>query len=526
MSPNGSQSANQTHTLAVLLAAFALTLGLYYSLRFGGWSMEGDASSQAVAAAGMIKGGALDSTGRYTNGFGYTAQLVLTSFVSGLDVQDIQLGSSLYVFVLALVSFITYREYLDSAMGAGLGVILLFIQPDFLFYAIRGSHEKCVWMYALLMLFLLSKSNQYLSKPLRLVLYIGLFYTVFWSFTSTNVYFAAVFMGAILISLIVGWMVSRFVGKEYGLDDGHTGTLQRMIIISLACGLIVFIFINYTYSPALNTYYYFSDFSDRVSLLLLGSQPLETPTSYQIFGLAWRSQGAYLALTGIQWLITLVSLVVWGSGLFSLHSMDKKQWLLWLMYGAFGGLLLFGLVADYTGFMSTNLQLRMFTPFTLFSSPLAAGLLLAGFRKLHLHWRRLAAAAAVVVMMLGAATVALKVTNDPIFGNQWLFYTPAELAPLTWLENSGVVPHQVWVDTWEHISIADYFWNGFRPLVQDQYRYGRYPANISYTVISQLSLLRANRSGIAMPEVSGQLRLYDDGTSQVYHRRPLTPYQR
>jgi hypothetical protein len=183
-------------------------------------------------------------------------------------------------------------------------------------------------------------------------------------------------------------------------------------------------------------------------------------------------------------------------------------------------------VADYTGFMSTNLQLRMFTPFTLFSSPLAAGLLVSAYQKVRFSWRRLAAAAVVVVLMLGAAAVALKVTNEPVFGNQWLFYTPAELAPIDWLQNGGVAQNQVWVDTWEHLSIVDYFWNGSRPSKPNQYQYGRQAADIPYTVISQLSQLRANRSGISMPDVSGQLRLYDDGTAQVYHRRPLTPYQR
>jgi hypothetical protein len=515
----------QTTTLAVLLAAFALTLGLYYSLRFGGWSMEGDASSQTGAAVGMIKGGALDASGSYANGFGYTAQLALTSLVTGLDVQDIQLGSSLWVFVLALVAFVTYREYLGPVV-AGLGVILLFIQPDFLFYAVRGSHEKYVWMYALLMLFLLSRSQQFISRPVRLVLYIGVFYTVFWSLTSTNVYFAAVFMGAIMLGFIGGWLISRFTGKGHSLNGGRANNLQRMIIISLACAMMVFIFINYTYRPALNTYYYFSDFSDRLSLLLLGSQPLETPASYQWFEQAWRSQGAYLALTGLQWLIALVSLVAWGRGLFRLRKMEQKQWLLWLMYGSFGSLLVFGVVADYTGFMSTNLQLRMFTPFALFSSPLAAILVMSAFQKVHIGWRRLAAAAAIAVLMLGAAAVALKVTNEPVFGNQWLFYTPAELAPMDWLQNGGVAQNQVWVDTWEHLSIVEYFWSGSRPPKPNQYHYGKPAADIPYTVISQLSQLRANRSGISMPDISGQLRLYDDGTAQVYHRRPVTPYQR
>src|SRR4030042_6902060 len=102
----------------------------------------------------------------------------------------------------------------------------------------------------------------------------------------------------------------------------------------------------------------------------------------------------------------------------------------------------------------------MFTPFALFSSPLAAVLIVRGYYALRVRWRRFAEVVVVVIIICGAATVILKVTNDPAFGNQWFFYTPAELAPASWMNRNGVQQQDVWVDTWHHLAWVYYFWEG------------------------------------------------------------------
>ncbi len=520
---------SQSATLVVILMVFALLAGLYYSLRFGGWSMEGDASSYTTAAIGMVNSGKLEYIGAYNNGYAYSAVLTLISEVTGLQVQDIQLGSAIWVFVLALVAFITYREFLDSAAAAGLGVFLLFLQPDFLFYVVRGGHEKYIWTYALLMLFLLARSYQQIQKPTKLVIYVSLFYLTFWAFIANNVYFAATFMSAILLSFVGGWVLNRLGVRRQVDDKTKSQTLQRLIVVSMACFVLVFIFINYTYRPAIQFYSIFTSLTDKISLLLFGTQQVETPSSYQAFSMAWRSQPIYLMLTGLQWLIVIVSLVAWGIGLFNLSKMDQKRWLLWLMYSAFGFLAAFGMVADYSNFLNSNLQMRMFTPLALFSSIMVADLIAQDFRKLVVRKRHLAVIASISIVLIfifGAAMVVLKVTNDPVLGNQWLFYTPAELAPAKWINNNEIQQQQVWVDTSEHLPRTYYFWEGFRPIIPYQYIYGVLQSPSPYTLISELTRLRANRSGVSLPETDGQNRVYDNGQVQLYHRRPLTQYQR
>lgn len=526
MKQTQKSNSSQSNTLVVLLAVFALLCGLYYSLRFGVWSMEGDTSSQTTAAIGILNTNSLENTSSYNNGYGYASIIAWITEVTGLSAQTIQLGSSLWVFMLAVVAFITYREFVGAAAVAGLGVLLLFLQPDFLFYIVRGGHEKFTWSYALLILFLLLRSYQHTDHPLKLMVYIGLFYFVFWGFASNNIYFAASFMGALLLSFIGGWMFTNINKKAQSDDIQKSRILQRLIIVSLACFIIVYAFINYSYEPGLQFYYFFTSLADKIGLMLLSTQASEIPQSYQVFGVAWRSQSAYLLLTGLQWSIGIISLVAWGMGLFRLQQMDHKRWLLWLMYSAFGFLLVFGVVADYAGFLNTNLQLRMFTPFALFSSLMAADLIWSVYQKLSIGWRKAIATGLVIIIVLGALAVTFKVTNDPIFGNQWFFYTPSELAPAGWMNRNGVQDQQVWVDTWEHLAMTYYFWEGFRPIIPYQYLWGTPLSQPKYTLISELARLRANRAGISLPETDEQNLVYDNGIAQIYRRLPLTPYQR
>jgi hypothetical protein len=326
-----------------------------------------------------------------------------------------------------------------------------------------------------------------------------------------------------------GWVLIRLGVRKQVEDQIKSRMLQRLIIVSMTCFILVFVFINYTYRPALQIYSIFTSLYDKISLLFFGTQQAQAPLSYLAFSIAWRSQPIYLLLTGSQWLIVIVSLIAWVIGLFNLSKMDHKRWMMWLMYSAFGFLAAFGIVADFSNFLNSNLQLRIFTPIALFSSIIAADLIAKGFQKFVARKRYLTmitTCMVVLIIIFGAAMVALKVTNDPVFGNQWLFYTPEELAPANWINNNGIQQQQVWVDTSEHLPRVYYFWEGFRPIIDYQYLNGVVKLPPPYTQISELTRLRANRSGVSLPEVDDQNRVYDDGQVQIYHRRPMTLYQR
>jgi hypothetical protein len=508
--------------LLAVLVAVAFLAGLYYTIRFGGWAMEVDAARQALAADGVLATGRLAHPRAYGNGYEYAAQLALASLVTGLPLQPVQLASSLSVFILVLVAFVTYREFLDSAAWAALTVLLLLLQPDFLFYVLRGSHERNTWTFALLMLFLLLRSQRYAQKPARLLIYVALFYLTFWAMAASNLYFATTFTSAILIGLVAGWVLQRRGARDRAQGENRATVLRRLVTISVACLAMVYLFINYAYRPALTSYYYFRSLADRVGLVTLGAEAVAAPVGYAALGHVWRSSGIYLGLTGLQWLIAIASLVAWALEIPRLRTADYKRWLLWLLYTAFGALLAFGVFADFAGFLSANMQVRMFTPFALFSSALVAGLIRRGYLALDARGRRLAAIGATGLAVYAALAAAMKVSNDPTIGNLWLFYSPAEADAAAWAE--AHVQDEIWVDTWDHLANALEFRAGYGSA--GQYTWGVLPSPAPYTLISELTRLRANRVGLSLPETRDQNRVYDNGTAQIYDRRALTPYQR
>ena len=404
--------------------------------------MEADASSQAISAGGMLATGRLEFPRAYNNGFGYAAQLAFTSLVSGIGLNPVQLASGIWVFVVVLVAFVTYRELLGGAFGGALAAFLLLIQPDFLFYVVRGSHERSTWTCALLMLFFLVRSYRYAASPGKLA-------PTCCSFTWPS---GAWQPGMFFLpppSCLPSPSAWRSAGATSACSCGTSpaeGTAgdwwRRLLLVALTCLVIVFLFINYAYrSVAANLFLLQKSGRQDLACCSWGRKPIAEPGSLQYFGDAWRSQPAYLVLTGVQWAISFSSLACWLWLMFRLSRLEPKQRLLWQLYTSFGALVAFGLVADIARYMSSNMQLRMFTPFALFTSALAA----LGALQL---WPRLASGlrnagwspAAGLLAVFAFVAVQVKITNDPTLGNQWFFYSPAEVRAMEWTESKRGQP--------------------------------------------------------------------------------------
>jgi hypothetical protein len=247
------------------------------------------------------------------------------------------------------------------------------------------------------------------------------------------------------------------------------------------------------------------------------------------FGVAWRDPAAYLAVTGAQWAIAIVSLVIWLWLLFRLSRLEPRTRLLWQLYTSFGVLLAFGLVADFAKFLNSNLQLRMFTPFTLFSSALVAyGTKQAWLwlRKAHRpRLRRVLLLTASLLMVFAFLAAQLKITNDPAIANQWLFYSPAEVRAGKWVD-AHIENQNIWVDTSSRLQVSLYFQQGYMVKMPNNFFSIMDSTSPPYLLISKLSRLRANRAEINMPSTLNYLEIYDNGIVQIFHRRPLTPFQR
>lgn len=507
----------------LFLVIFSIVTGLYWTVRYGGRAMEVDATRLTLAADGIYHEGRLVTPKAYPGGFGYPAQLTFISNLLDISVQDIQLNASIWLFVVGLAAFIAYRELLEQPLAAGLATLLLLVQPDFLFYILRGSHEKTTWLYALLMLFLLARSYRAAQDPKRLVIYILSFYLVFMAMAAGNAYFASTFVAALAASFSLGWLLSHWKSFKSSPFASAQARVSRLLVISLACFVIVFVFISYIYPPALSYFYTLADMADRVKSLLLGSHPIEQPYGY--VETAWRSPGVYLALTGIQWIVAVTSIIAWLWAARRLVKADSKGWLVWLMYTGFGFQLAIAIVADLSGSLSTNTIVRIFTPFTLFSVSLAANLIIHCFNQLSFKKQRVAFGALAILVAYATVASLLKVTIDPVVGNQWIFYTPRELKAVLWTDEN-VKSQQVWLDTSYSMFYVLSFWEGYSWKPANSYVYGLSSSPEPYILISDIRRIEAARSGIGLPSTIGYNRIYDTGDVQLFHRRPRTPYQR
>ena len=522
----------RSKALIVLLCIFAAFIAVYWIMRYGGWAMEGDAMRMTLSGEGILVEGQL-APQRYTYaaGHGYPALLAVLSYCTGASVQTLQLITAVWLVVFVLVAFVTYRELLGGTAVAVVGAFLLLLQPDFVFHVLRSSHEKATWLFGLLLLFLLVRSYRYVMLPARFAVHVLLFYLVFLAMVTSNTYFASTFLTALVLSFIGGSILLVWDRRGTQEQKGR-GALQRLLIVSLACSVIVFTFINFLYPPAVELYRTLSHIGDRLSLLLLGAEQVTT-RPYERVATAWRSTGIYLSLTAAQWLIVLCSLGAWLSRARHLvrkgdRSLSSGKRLLWLLYGGFAFQLAMGTVVDLAGALSANLQLRLFVPFSLLASPMAAPILLRGLRVLWRKDQRLRFAASWFIVILVCCLVVaslLKSTNDPSVGNLWIFYSPAELHAGQWSDRH-LKNRSVWVDTFSHHQDVLEFRSGYAQERRNRYVLGKQDAPFSHVLISRLTRLQANRSSLALPGVVTHNCVYDNGEAQLYHRRPLTPYQR
>jgi hypothetical protein len=299
------------------------------------------------------------------------------------------------------------------------------------------------------------------------------------------------------------------------------------MMVSLISLTLVFLFITYTYTPALSHYFFLGDFLNRMGGLVFGVQEDSgAPASYIYFGKAWRSMGLYVALVWPQFLIAATSFIRWLLDIRKLASFSDRRWFLWWLYAAFGLLLVLGTIADFAGFLQENLQMRMFTPFMLFAAPVAALALRVAITNMAKKRPRMAVLLGGVFIVYGMLACMAKVTNDPFFSNVWYFYGPGELRAGQWID-STIQDQVVWVDTWHRLrslyinSLGEY----------DQSRVYEFVAGSldtfpPYILITENTRLSANRREVILPTVNNHNQIYDNGAAQLYYRRARTPYQR
>ncbi|MBN1261568.1 MAG: hypothetical protein JXB35_12900, partial [Anaerolineae bacterium] len=493
----------------LLILVLTLLIALYWSARYGPNLTEGDSVRLTLAAERVAIEDRLMPTGAYNSGYGLPVLLTFVSEITGLSVETIQAGSSLWLAAFILIAFITYRELLGRTDSALITLILLLLQPDFIFYPVRSSHEKFTWAMALLLVFLLARSLRFTRNLGKLAIHVLLFYVVLWAMLTTNIFFTSTILTALTISLTSGLVLTMWFHRRAAASDPQSDRYfwQRLALISAAGAVLIFIFINNIYGPALSYYHGLDDLVERLSVLLLGAE--ETGAiqvdPYTYVRRAWQHQGLYFALTSFQWTIAGLIVVAWGVAARQLRSASRSAWLRWLLLSGYAAQMAFGILVDRLGFLSSNLQVRLFVPFVLFGTPLVVAWLRQVFERLQGKARTLARVALPIVALWAITTSLLKVTNDPLAANYWLFYHPQEAQALEWTE-SHLRYRQIWTDlSFRKEALLDSAL-GAQWYTTNRYRLRLMENPPPHILITDLTRLQANRWELALPSTVGKHR--------------------
>lgn len=500
-----------------------MLVALYFIARLGGHWAENDTTLMTeVIRASAATGRLTPTTGAvYPQGYGYAAVSNFVLAATGSD--PITLQHVFYPLISAFLVFPAwafYRELTGSCRAAALGTLLLFVQPEFLFVALRGSHERMLRALTFVCLWLLVRSFRYRERPVSFAAHVALFYLVAYALIATNVLFGISFVVAIATALVGSRLFTRYRSNTLELAGLVT---ERLLSVTLIAAGLGFVFMFYVYAPSLHSLQAVKDLGQQLALLLLTTHTGTNP--YVAVANGWVSLPVYFALGLSDYLLLLVSLIIWlRQGIHWLQGAGPNArrtlpaWILWLLYAAFaiqGGL---AIIADRTSSLGGNLELRAFPSFAAVAVPLVAVPLS--------RWRpgRPAALLAGGGVALLAAFALFKATNEPRLSNKWVFYTRPEIQALQWVD-AHYRESSVWVGLDERLRAA------YAVAVGDSINRNRWdtyepkPETRAF-LVSDVLRLQSARLDRPLPPAVAENKIYDAGEVQLYRLRPRTPYQK
>jgi len=590
--------------LPIVLAALLVTT---VWLRYGGLSSDSDTSTITRAARGVLEQKVIDPKGgvAYGNGFFYPVLVATTSDITGLSPQAVQSNVLPWLLVgMAVAAFVAFRRLAGNARAATIGALLLLIQPDFLFVTQRGSHEKVTWFFVLLLVFALVSSMQQ-SRTKLATPYIIVFYLAGFALICTNAFFGSSFIFSIFLVILGTTLVRRLLLR----DSPARHLPHRLVYALLALGCFSFLFMFHIYPIAQQTLDNLDTTMERVAALYFSNVRIgtgdtkeanseanavtpsnesansrERPTRvspYTTIQRSWTSIEAYALLTAFTWILIAWAALAWfltAARFFrgGVYHQELPLFIAWAFAAVIAVQIGLAVLADTTGSLSSNVQLRLFPAFTLFAVPMvvtAPTIRHRVFSASTLRWLPAAAGlscfaclamavplatmlvapvmvafalalrslrptgsldwipkALIVILFTGfALTALLKATNDPLVSNKWTFYDPEEYRGLSWA-NQNISPGLlVWTEFDERLATVarGYFDNTSTTLSQNRWVAGSWAGSeeVRYLLNSDITDARAARLGVPLPVSDQDDRIYDNGRVQLIHRVPETPYQ-
>lgn len=398
----------------------------------------------------------------------------------------------------------------------------------------------------LLAIFLLSRSFVAWKEPLIILKFAVIFYFAIFALATSNIFFAASFIFVLSLVFLMATVV-LVLGKPIFSNWTNrpliTIHIRRILYIILCCLLLLYVFMFYIYPLALKNFLLIKTLADQVALVILGAEQsavqkgnFTSPSVY--LSLSWLSPTVFLLLTLFDWLVLGISFLVVLRNLLGFlrkKSFDEStlpELFLLLLYIGFGIQMAGAVVADRSNFLSGNLQIRLFTPLMLMALPLAAQGVYRFLCWLREHARplaKLAFAASVLMASWFSIAALLKSTNEPLLNNQMLFADTPELAAGNWTIDHTQDPIVIWTGVNTRISFVLAYHNltNYETINRVQLASKAVPTgDMNYYLMSDLERYLRLRSHLPEPVLDTNDLVYDNGMAQIYHRYPLTPYQR
>jgi hypothetical protein len=513
----------------LLPVGYALAITIYVALRYGYRWGEQDTGQFVESIRGVLAAGSIvPASGAYAHGYGYQTVVAAVAVVSGLTVSQVQLIVLPFLtLAIALIAFVAFRALTGNAFLAGLSALLLFIQPEFVFVVERGNHEKITHMLVLVLVFLLVASLTRARTIGMVAAFVLTFYLGAWALIATNSFFASSFMVSLALALC-GGLITLWFSRSPALERE---AMRRLVYTVLSCLALFFVFVVYVYAPARYNYGQLQTLIDKLSVLFLSFEPQSNP--YEAVGsstIAWAAPWMYPVLTLFNWVILAGSALawVWLATRFKrngLGAAQRRLLLLWLLAAAFAFEVLISVVVDFSGFLGSNLQIRLFPLFMLFGIPLVivAGAELVGRVNGPLA-RRAMTVAMVVLLSIFATTGVLKATNDPLVSNKWLFFTGNEQRALSWAD-SRLERQEIWQGFDERLREMQKIHQPVDPDRGNRFVVNKAGETTRFITMSEVIRRRSIRLNTPVPDLSSSDRIYDNGGAQIFHRVPRTPYQ-
>ncbi|MCL5947123.1 MAG: hypothetical protein M1298_03770, partial [Chloroflexi bacterium] len=490
-------------TLAVLpVVVLALWIATYLLARFHGHYIEQDTAEMTLLITDVYKfGNAIPSVAVpvvYPSGYGFQAINIYLLRLSGVSIQTIEtLVWPFFLAADAFMAFLAFSEMTEDKRTGALAALFLLLQPDFLFTALRGSHEKVTYFLLLTALFLLFRSYHRRTQVRIFAKYVVLFYICMFSIVSINSTFGSSLIVAVTGSFFIGAFIIFFVDNN---DSKYRISLIRLGYISGASLLLLFLEIFYFYHPSSGIFNQFRSAMDRLAGFVLNFKAIDNPYAYVSLG--WRSVYIYLIITSFTWITLAISGLSWTirSWRVLFHQkwqhMTDSQRLMWLLYVGLAIQVGVGIAADFSGVLGANLQLRLFPVFMFIAIPTSAKAILAiidragGWLQLH----RITRAFTSLSVVFFTVCSVFKATNEPLLSNKWTFYTTPELQAIYWLDEK-VPSIPVWADVDERLREVYIFFTQ-NPLATQRFPLPELPEQVPLVMMSTTTRIRMAQLGV------------------------------